>query len=88
MFCPDYNIFRNRFFSLTMYTSYDVPRNYVKLQDWLNPLRYELTISPKGFNVNADMKIINEQGKARITFSNWLSRLKKKYKTYPEDSSL
>lgn len=80
MYCPDYNVIRNKWLCLTMYSDRDVPRKYVPKTQWINPLRYELILLPKAFNQNARMVVINEHGRAIITVSNLIYRAKKRVK--------
>ena len=63
MQCMDNNIFRCRYLSLTMFSNRDVPRKFIPKSQWLNPLRYEIVVNPKGYNQSARMLVINSEGK-------------------------
>lgn len=78
MYCPDYNIFSSRLICLTMHSDRDVPRKHIPKTQWLNPLRYEVVLLPKGYNQNARMVIINKHGRAWKKVSNLIFRIKLK----------
>jgi len=44
----------------------------------LNPLRYEITMNPKGWNQNAKSLTFNKRGNMDIKLSNLIFRLKKR----------
>lgn len=44
MYCPEHILVNNRFLMLIMYGSADIPKKYVPLSWWLNPLRYEVIL--------------------------------------------
>jgi hypothetical protein len=68
MNCPEHLLleaFKGRLWIWVYY--YDVPRSEVPLMVWLNPLRWQVTLS---FGDRA--KVINRGGKANTTISNFL----------------
>lgn len=67
MNCPEHLVLRIGNFWIWMYWR-DVPRKYVPLTAWLNPFRYELVFG-RWFR-------INEEGRAAITVSNAIFRMK------------
>ncbi len=82
MRCTDYNIFRNRFAVLTMHSDRDVPNKYVPKRQWMNLLRYQLTLFPKAYNQNARMITINENGKLNNKLDNLIYKVKVKLGFY------
>ena len=71
MYCPEHILINNKYFMLTMYGSGDIPKRYVPVTWWANPLRYEVIIRiPKWVK-------INREGLWRVKFSNFIHTIKK-----------
>ena len=76
MYCPDYTIVRNNIIVLTMHSDRDVLSKYVPKTQWFNPFRYQVSLFYKkegGYRYS-----INKEGRAHITLSNFIFRIKAK----------
>lgn len=66
MYCPEHILINNSSVMLTMYGSADIPKRYIPLKWWVNPLRYELI-----FKTSKKWRKINPEGLWRSKASHW-----------------
>ena len=77
MNCPEQLVLKTRYLYIWMEGSADIPRKYVPLKEWLNPLRYSFVIQKTWLTPHMN---INDSGKYNRKVSNFIFHLKAKFK--------